>query len=119
MSYPPPPPPPGPYGPGTYAPPGFSPQMGYPPPSARRSGTGILVTTLVLGALAAAGLLLTLLIGHDASTCNSGLGEFAQALDQQTASQCSGVNTAHAVLEALTVVLGVGCLAGAIEYFRR
>jgi hypothetical protein len=74
------------------------------------------------GITSALALFLSLVIGHDASTCNSGIGEFAQALDQQAASQCSTVNTAHAALEVVTVVLGVACigfLAATIDHFRR
>jgi len=118
---PPPPPPPGNFGP----PPGYGqpwqsmPQIQQPQ---RRGGSVLTAMTVVFGVLAALGLFLSLLIGHDASTCNSGIGEFAQALDQQAASQCSTVNTAHAALEVVTVVLGVACigfLAATIDHFRR
>ena len=79
--------------------------------------------TIVFGVLATLALFLSLLIGHDASTCNSGIGEFAQAFDQQgAASQCSTVNTVHAALEVLTLVLAVACigfLAATVDHFRR
>jgi hypothetical protein len=61
----------------------------------------------MFGVLAALALFLCLVIGHDISTCNSGIGQFAHALDQRAASQCTTVNTAHAAPEVVTVVLGV------------
>ncbi|MGH3403952.1 MAG: hypothetical protein ACRDRJ_15845 [Streptosporangiaceae bacterium] len=66
--------------------------------------------------------MLTLIVGHNASTCNSGLGQVAQAFDQQTAGQCSAVNSAHAFLIVATVVLGIislGFLAATIDRYRR
>jgi len=117
MSYPPPPQQPGPHS--QYPPPGYPPPLGYPPQPPRRRRTAFLVIAIVLGVLAAVALFLMLIAGYDASTCNSGLGELAQAFDQQTASRCSAVNIAHDVLEVVTVVLGIGCLAAAVDYFRR
>ena len=128
MTYPPqgpygqdpfPPPPPGNYGP----PPGYGPPwQSVPGQPRRRGGSFVTAMTIVFGILTALALFLSLMIGHDASTCNSGIGEFAQALDQQAASQCSTVNTAHAALEVVTVVLGLACigfLAATIDRVRR
>jgi hypothetical protein len=116
--------PPGQYGyyppPGhEYLPPGYPARGQYPPQRLRRGGAGILATAIVLGVLGAAALFLALLAGHAASTCSSGLGQLAQAFDQQTATNCSDVSLAHIALKVVTVVLGVGCLAAAIGYFRR
>lgn len=133
MSYPPqgsygqgpfPPPPPPPSG-AQWPPPAYGqPWQSLPqvPPPRRRGGSVLTAMTIVFGVLAALALFLSLLIGHDASTCNSGIGEFAQAFDQQAASQCSTVNTVHAALEVLTLVLAVACigfLAATVDHFRR
>jgi hypothetical protein len=58
-------------------------------------------------------------IGHDASTCNSGLGQLAYASSQQAASQCSTASIAHTVLRVAAAVLGVGCLGAGADLFRR
>ncbi|MGH3399082.1 MAG: hypothetical protein ACRDPO_30805 [Streptosporangiaceae bacterium] len=131
MSYP----PQGPYGQGPFPPPP-PPGAQWPPPAygqpwqslpqvqppRRRGGSVLTAMTIVFGNLAALALFLSLLIGRDASTCNSGIGEFAQAFDRRAASQCSAVNTAHAALEALTALLAVACvgiLAATVDHFRR
>ena len=105
-----------------WPPAGYGQPWPLPQPPRRRGGSFLTAMTIVFGVLAALSLFLSLLIGHDASTCNSGIGEFAQAFDQQAASQCSTVNAAHAALEVVTVVLGVACigfLAATIDRFRR
>jgi hypothetical protein len=102
-----------------HLPPGYPTPCQYPPQPPPRRRTGFLVTAIVLGALAAITLFATLVTGHDASTCNSGLGQLAQAFSQQTAGDCSDVSLAHIALEVVTAVLGIGCLAAAVDYFRR
>ena len=42
------------------------------------------------GVVAVVGIVLVALMGNDASVCSSGFGQFAQALNQQAASQCAG-----------------------------
>ena len=42
------------------------------------------------GVAAVVGIILVALMGNDASVCSSGFGQFAQAVDQLAASQCTG-----------------------------
>jgi hypothetical protein len=137
MSYPPPPPQPGPYQPptgGPYPPPPPPSYFGGPPgyqqpwppmpprqQTVRNDGSVLTAIAIVCGVLGAVALFACLITGHNASACNSGIGEFAQALDRQAASQCTTANFVHAICEVATTVLGVtfaGCLAGAIARHR-
>ena len=64
--------------------------------------------------IAAAGLLVMLVLGHNYSTCQSFLGQLGQAVSQQAQSTCNFATGAHwtglLVLIAGGVVLAVGVL---------
>lgn len=64
--------------------------------------------------IAAAGLLVMLVLGHNYSTCQSFLGQLSQAVSQQAQSTCNFATGAHwtglLVLIAGGVVLAVGVL---------
>jgi hypothetical protein len=119
------------YPPGGYAAPGYppggyqagGPQAGGRQPGGRQAGRpgrpGILVSAVLLGILAVAALGIALALGHAASACSSGIGQLAQAFDQQAAGDCSAASTARTALEIAAPVLAIGCVAAIVGYRRR
>ena len=104
---------PPPSGYGYYAPP---PHPGWQPPPPRQHGAASLATAIISGILAVPALLITLVTGHNAAVCNSGIGQLGQAFDQTAARDCAAVNAVHILAILALVVLAAGCLIATLVY---